>query len=379
MSTFLGDGFLGEGLLGEGLRRASASGGARKSRRGRRLQGGKKRCQGSHIGHVGELDSQCPSRKNSLVAAVWTQTMRVIAHSTVMREVARRMERAALADCPVLIWGEEGSGRTFVAETIHTWSRRADGPLVIVRPRAPGGEGGAQEPRAGELRGARGAPDGLAEAAGGTLLISEITELPRTAQASLLGAAEGRGAFADNDACSEHADFRLMATTRFDPAESVRRGTLREDLHYRIGVVAIHVPPLSERTEDLPELIRDLLTQQCDETGTPLPDIEPEFVQCAADYSWPGNVAQLRACLDAMMQAGDVHTLSAHRLQAAIAEVGECLPTSPASPHVITLARLERAAVIHALEVHEGNRTQAARSLGISVRTLQRKLRCWQA
>ena len=317
------------------------------------------------------------SPNNSLVAAVWTQAMRVIAHSKVMREVVRRMERAALADCPVLIWGEEGSGRTFVAETIHKWSRRAGGPLVIVRSRARWWGGGDDE-REGELQGARGEPDRLAEAAGGTLLISEITELPHTAQANLLGAAEGRGVFAGNDAFAERADFRLMATTRFDPAESVRRGTLREDLRYGIGVVAIHVPPLSERTEDLPELIRDLLTRRCAETGTAVPAIEPEFVQYAADYPWPGNVAQLRECLDAMMASGDVHTLSAHRLQATIAEVGECLPASPVSPQITTLAGLERAAVMHALEVHEGNRTQAAKSLGISVRTLQRKLRCWQ-
>ncbi len=304
--------------------------------------------------------------------------MRVIAHSKVMREVVRRMERAALADCPVLIWGEEGSGRKFVAETIHKWSRRANGPLVIVRARAQWWGGGDDEPRESELQGARGEPDRLAEAAGGTLLISEITELPHTAQANLLGAAEGRSVFTGNDAFEEHADFRVMATTRFDPADSVRRGTLREDLRYRIGVVAIHVPPLSERTEDLPELIRDLLTKQCDETGTALPEIEPEFVRCAADYSWPGNVAQLRACLDAMVQAGDVHTLSARRLQATIAEIGECPPVSPVSPQITTLAGLERAAVIHSLEVHKGNRTQAAKSLGISVRTLQRKLRCWQ-
>lgn len=307
--------------------------------------------------------------------------MRVIANSTAMREVARRMERAARADCPVVIWGEEGSGKRFVAKQIHRHSRRSGAPLIIVRLPHPLT---AEEDRAclledEQLIGTLGQPGKVAEAAGGTLLVDEITRFSPTTQAKLLGAAEGRGVFIGNGESTTSIDFRLMATTRFDPAESVRRGTLREDLHYRIGAVAIHTPPLRERGEDLPDLIDELLAELCAEHAIAVPAVEPEFVQNAADYSWPGNVAQLRRLLNAMLQADTANPLSAFRLHTALTETGRPTSGPDHASQVAPLARLERAAVLHALEVHEGNRTQAARSLGISVRTLQRKLRRWQA
>ncbi len=249
----------------------------------------------------------------------------------------------------------------------------------MVRPRDPWAEGPGVGGLEEELLGSLDAPGKVVEAAGGTLLVDEITRLSPIAQAKLLGAAEGRSVFAGNDASSEPIDFRLIATSRFDPAESVRRGALREDLHYRIGVVAIRVPPLRKRTEDLPDLIRALLAELCAKSGKAVPSVEPEFVQLAVEYSWPGNVTQLRDCLEAMMRAGDVPALSADRLRTELAEIGEGRHELPPSHALAPLARLERAAVLHALEVHEGNRTQAARSLGISVRTLQRKLRRWHA
>ncbi len=300
--------------------------------------------------------------------------MRVIANSTAMREVVRRMERAARADCPVVLWGEEGSGKRFVAEQIHRHSRRRGGPLIIVRlpyPLMPDNERVCLLEDE-QLFGARENPGRLAEAAGGTLLVDEITRLSPTTQAKLLGAVEGRGAF------TESLDFRLMATTRFELAECVKRGTLREDLYYRIGVVMIRVPPLRERRDDLSDLIRELLAELSAERGIAVPAVEPEFVQAAVDYSWPGNGAQLRELLAAMLPAGAAHPLSATGLRTALAGTGESRPGTLSSPQVVPLERLERAAVLHALEVHEGNRTQAAKSLGISVRTLQRKLRRWQ-
>ncbi len=287
------------------------------------------------------------------------------------------MDRASMADCPVVIWGEEGSGKRFVAESIHRRSRRGSGPLVIVRSEAAAASTDGERRLNEELFGTAQQPGKLAVAAGGTLLIDEITALSPTAQARLLGAAEGRAVFTPENASKELPDFRLMATTRFKLAESVKRGVLREDLHYRIGVVAIHVPPLRERPDDIPQLIGELVGELCTERGAAVPSVDPELVQFAVDYPWPGNVAQLYDCLEAMLRAGDTLSLGVGHLQAALAECGGGVAGTPATQQVANLARLERAAVLHALEVHEGNRTRAARSLGISVRTLQRKLRRW--
>ncbi len=306
--------------------------------------------------------------------------MRVIANSTGMREVVRRMQRAARADCPVVLWGEEGSGKRFVAEQIHRHSRRSGGPLIVVRLPSPFL---FPKERACQLEdellfGSPEHPGRLAEAAGGTLLVDEITRLSPTTQAKLLAPAEGRGVFTGNGAFTQTLDFRLMATTRFELAECVKRGMLREDLYYRIGAVVIRVPPLRERRDDLAELIEEWLVPLSAERGLAVPAVEPDFVQAAVEYSWPGNVAQLRELLAAMLSAGGGYPLSGHGFRRALAGTGKCTPGTQAFPQVVPLESLERAAVLHALEVHEGNRTQAAKSLGISVRTLQRKLRRWQ-
>ncbi len=295
-----------------------------------------------------------------------------------MREVARRIERAGVADCPVVIWGEEGSGKRLVAEMIHRLSRRGRGPLVVVSAEDVPEDDGEGRFLEEQLFGTSMHAGRLVEAEGGTLVIDEITELPPTSQARLLGAAEGRNVSSPRHASEVPLDFRLIATTKFDLAESVRRGTLREDLHYRIGVVAIRVPPLRERRDDIPELIGDLLEELCADGGKPVPSVEPELMQYAADYFWPGNVGQLRDCLETMVCGGDARTLTVAHLRAALAESEGSFPGAPSSRKVATLARLERAAVVHALKVHEGNRTRAARSLGISVRTLQRKLQRWK-
>lgn len=303
----------------------------------------------------------------------------MICKSIAMHDVARRIERAALADCPVLIWGEAGSGKRFVAQTIHRRSRRGGGPWVIV-PSPDAGTKGAPGPTAEvELFGTADRPGKLALAEGGTLLIEEITRLPRTVQAKLLHVMEGRRLFTPEDAARASIDFRLVATTRGDPAESVRRGTLREDLRYHLGVVTIHLPPLRERRDDIPDLILRLLAQMSSEAGTPVPRVEPQLMQFAADHPWPGNVAQLRDCIEIMVRESDAPTLSSQHLRAALAENGAPFRGAPSNEQVATLAGLERAAVLHALEIHEGNRTRAARSLGISVRTLQRKLRNWKS
>jgi len=296
----------------------------------------------------------------------------LICKSTAMLEVAKRIERAAQADSPVLIWGEKGVGKKLVAEMIHRQSRRGDAPLVIVSTENSGGQSVEDE-----LFGTAEQPGRLPTTAGGTLLIDEIAGLPPTGQAKLLAAAEGRYVSQRKDSSRQPIDFRLMATARNELAESVERGTLREDLYYRLSVVTIRVPPLRERKEDIPYLVQQMLGELCATRDKQVPAADPKLTEYLVRRAWPGNGHELRNCLDRMVSTEDSERLDVNDLHGSFCEDGRDSTGLPWAERVDTLADLERAAVMRALKVHQGNRTQAAKALGISVRTLQRKLRHW--
>ena len=290
-----------------------------------------------------------------------------------MLEAARRIERAGRADSPVLIWGEDGTGKKLVAETIHRRSRRADAPLVVLATEKCRGQSAEDE-----LFGTAEQPGRLAAAAGGTLLIDEITGLSPTGQAKLLDAAEGRYLAELQDSAGQSIDSRLMVTTRHEIAESVKRGALREDLYYRLAVVTIRIPPLRQRKEDIPGLVEQMLNEICAAGDRPVPAVAPELMQYLIERPWHGNGQELRDCLDAILAEGDADVLTMNQLPP-WAHRGGGPGNANQERQIDTLAELERAAVMQALKVHQGNRTQAARTLGISVRTLQRKLRQWHA
>lgn len=296
----------------------------------------------------------------------------LICKSVAMQEVARRMERAADADSPVLIWGEEGTGKKLVAETIHRNSRRGHKPLVMID-----AEESSNETLNEECFGSADDEGKMAAAAGSTLLIDEITGLPRTAQARLLAAAERRHSSALTDSGEHTVDFRLMATTRHDLSQSMGCGVVREDLLYRLTVITIRLPALRHRREDIPHLVYELLAERCAHHHNPVPAVEPELMEYLVDHPWPGNVSQLRACLDTMTAAQDVSILKFDHLRTLLPELGQPPKDFSSPERIATLPDLERAAVIRALKLHNGNRTRAAKALSISVRTLQRKLKHW--
>ena len=265
----------------------------------------------------------------------------MICNSIAMREVARRMERASRADCPVVIWGEPGTGKRSVAASIHWKGRRHDGPLIIVPASdVPAGEAGDRWLEE-ELFGTGQGGGRLEEAAGGTLVIDEITRLSLTSQARLLEAAETRHATSEHKDVGERLDFRLIVITRSNLAESVRRGVLRHDLHYRLGVVTIHVPPLRDRSDDIPELIRELLQEICAEAGRPLLGIEPSLPHFVQACAWPGNVAQLRRCLTELASNGEAAALTADHLRAVLAETDPLSAEMTGPEQIAPLAHLE--------------------------------------
>ena len=194
----------------------------------------------------------------------------------------------------------------------------------------------------------------------------------------MLDTIEGKHVAELEDVVGQLIDFRLIATTRHEIAESVAQGVLREDLYYRLAVVTIRIPPLRERQEDIPELVAHILNEMCAARDKPVPALDPELMQHLVERPWHGNGQELRDCLHALLGVGGSNVLSMSHLPPLWANRAGGSDHASRGRHIDTLAELERAAVMHALKVHQGNRTQAAKSLGISVRTLQRKLRHWR-
>jgi DNA-binding NtrC family response regulator len=296
----------------------------------------------------------------------------LICKSTAMAEVVRRIERAARADSPVLIWGEKGVGKKLVAELIHRQSRRGGGPLVIVSTRKNRAASAEDV-----LFGGAGQLGRLVAAEGGTLVIDEIAGLGRTGQAKLLAAAEGRHVAELEDSVGQPVDFRLMATSRSDLAASVGRRRVREDLYYRLSVVTIRVPPLRERQADIPWLVLQMIDELCAARDRPAPAVDLDLMERLTERPWPGNGHELRDVLGEMLLWEDGETLRVDHLDGRFTGDGKDSGNSSSAMEFDTLADMERMAVMRALKAHQGNRTQTARSLGISVRTLQRKLKHW--
>ena len=305
----------------------------------------------------------------------------LIVASVPMQRVLHQAERAAQGECPVLLLGEKGTGRGLIAELVHRNSERRDRPLLRVH---LNGAPAAKEPpfaavpaSDGESLEAPQASDFLA-AHCGSLFIDEVSNLTRTAQARLLWVLEKGRIPALGDEPEQEVDVRLIAASSRNLEELVEQGRFRADLNYRLNVVAIHLPPLRERREDIAVLTRYFLDEICSEQGLPPREPEPELMRLLEGYDWPGNVRQLRDCLRSMVCLARTERLTAGDLCPS-ARRGSAWAEPSRLRHEKRLAELERMAMVEALEQHGGNRTCAAEALGISVRTLQRKLKKWNA
>jgi DNA-binding NtrC family response regulator len=309
---------------------------------------------------------------------------KIIGRSPQMLEVFDRIRRAAETDSLVLIQGESGTGKELVAEAIHRHSRRSEGPFVTVNMAAiPGGlvESELFGHVRGSFTGAAADRVGRFEAADcGTLFIDEIGEFELTAQAKLLRVLETLTVTpvgSNDDRC---VDVRIVAATSRDLHGLIARSAFREDLYYRLNVVTIDLPPLRERRPDIPLLMDHFLSQSCAASNKPKLSITSELAEFLNTFHWPGNIRQLRNAVESMvvLARGGVlamRDLPRHLLLAGgqADEPGSAAAAQPTG----TLERLERAAVVQMLERCQGNRTRAAEALGISLRTLQRRLKAW--
>jgi DNA-binding NtrC family response regulator len=305
---------------------------------------------------------------------------KMIGNSAAMLTVFDQARRAAMVGSTVLITGESGTGKELIAEAIHHNSPRHDGPFVTVNMAAVPENLVESElfgHAKGSFTGAAASRIGRFEAAnGGTLFIDEIGDFASASQSKLLRVLENQIITPVGSNDQRQIDARVVAATSRNLEEMAREGDFREDLYYRLNVITILIPPLRNRREDIPLLVEHFLKLLGEANGKSEIVLAPELLRFFETFDWPGNVRQLRNCLESMIVMARENTLTLSDLPATM-DVSNSRPHEVAMPVGTTLEALEQTAVEQALEQHGGNRTHAAEALGISVRTLQRKLKAW--
>ena len=306
----------------------------------------------------------------------------IVGQSRQMKEVFAKIQRAAPVDSTVLILGESGTGKELVAQALHHNSPRRKGPFVAVNCAAVPATLVESE-LFGHVRGAfTGATDRrigrFEQSDGGTLFIDEIGDFELGLQAKLLRVLETLTVTPVGGHEDHTVNVRVLAATSRDIRKMVDEGTFREDLYYRLNVVTIGLPPLRDRTDDIPILVDYFLKEITEHKHTVSRRISREAMERLLVYRWPGNVRELRNTLESMLVLAEGDLMTERDLPERVL-AGALTAANPKElPTGLTMDELERLAIVHALEQSAGNRTHAASKLGISVRTLQRKLRQYE-
>jgi two-component system response regulator HydG len=298
----------------------------------------------------------------------------VVAESPAMRAVLSEAARVAPRRATVLITGESGTGKEVVARAIHALSGRVGAPFVAVNCAAlPESllESELFGHETGAFTGAVRRHTGRFEQAhGGTLFLDEIGDLPGAVQVKLLRALQERTIERLGGSEPIAVDVRLIAATHRDLQAAIRDGSFREDLYYRLNVVALHLPPLRSRRPDIPPLIDHLLERINRENDTGVTGVSREVLESFLRYPWPGNVRELRNVLERAVVLNRGRVIHLGDLPAAFRAPPEKAPIAGGS-----LVENERATIISALQAAGWNRSIAADRLGIHRNTLRRKIR----
>ena len=291
-----------------------------------------------------------------------------------MREVVRLAERVATTDANVLITGESGAGKEMVSRFIHARSRRARAPFVKIDCAALPAELLEAELfgyERGAFTGATSAKPGRLEAAnGGTLALDEIAHLTTDAQAKLLRVIERREFERLGGRRTVRVDARLVAMTNVDLEDAVSRRSFRPDLFYRLNVVRLHVPPLRERPGDAAQLARQFLKTFARKHGRRARKLSAEALALLAAYEFPGNVRELAHVLERAVIVADGEEIGAEHLPDALRAAARGARRGGR----LTLAELEAHYIVETLAAARGNKSEAARLLGISRKNLYEKL-----
>ncbi len=294
---------------------------------------------------------------------------RLLGRSQVISDIRTMLERVASAPTPVLFTGDSGTGKEIAARTLHAMSDRADKPFVPVNCAAVSPDAIANElfgSISGGFDGNDDRRDGLLfHARGGTLFFDEIREMPLSVQATLLRVIEEMRIRPIGSAREVPLNLRLMFATNADLEEAVKEGHFRKDLFHRINVLNIRMPRLAERKEDIFDLASMFMKKLSHELGVPpLPLPEGVLIKMAC-YDWPGNVRELRNLIERSLILGEYPP--------EFCDANEC-----ESPEAVdSLQAVERRHILAVLEACNGNRAEAARRLGVSRKTIDRKCAMW--
>ena len=294
-----------------------------------------------------------------------------------MREVFRRIEKVAATDISVLITGETGTGKEVVARELHRRSARANGPFVAVNCGAiPEAllESELFGHARGAFTGAVAARSGRFQAAsGGTLFLDEVAEMAPALQVKLLRALQERTVLRVGESRPEPVDIRVVAATNQVLEEAIKRGAFREDLYYRLNVVAIQLPPLRERGDDVVALARYFLQQYAREFGTRVRGFTPGALVALRHHPWPGNVRELENRVKKAVVLAERALVSAEDLG-----IDPDL-LEPIAPLTQATREFQKRYVNEVLERNQGNRTKTAKDLGVDPRTIFRHLERMEA
>jgi len=306
----------------------------------------------------------------------------IIAESPGMKAVITQIEALADTAATVLVTGESGTGKELVARALHVDSKRSEGPFVAVNCGAFAEtllESELFGHEKGSFTGAVGTYKGAFERAdGGTLFLDEIGDAPASVQVKLLRALEEKEVRRVGGKEVFKVNARLVSATNKDLDAMVKEGTFREDLLYRLNVVTLRVPSLRSRKEDIRHMADRFIARAASENGKHITSVRPDFYSVLESYDWPGNVRQLRNIVESavllspggVLNADSVALPGGLRPAAAAAAAGEL-----AFPNGMTLDQLERAVLETRLQQNNGNRTLTADQLGLSRRTIQRKIK----
>jgi len=308
----------------------------------------------------------------------------LIGNSAPMREVYSLIEQVAPSSASVLITGESGTGKELVARTIHQLSPRRDLPFIgincsaipesLMESELFGHEKGA-------FTGAASRRQGCFELAdGGTLLLDEIAEMPELLQAKLLRVIEERSLRRLGSRKEVGIDVRLLAATNKNPEEAVTKGSLREDLLYRLNVFRLQLPALKDRKDDLPLLAQYLVERLAEKHGRPARFLSPAALTALQFHAWPGNVRELRNVIEraVIICSGDQierHHFAPYPIDQRERHRNEDTITLPVGT---PLEEVERQMLMRTLQKTKNNKTRAAELLGISLKTLHNKLNLYR-
>ena len=303
----------------------------------------------------------------------------MVGGSTRMQQVYALVKQAAKSDITVLIRGESGTGKELVAKSLHFNSLRKKGPFLAINcPAIPealieselfGHEKGAFTGAARQRIGA------FERAAAGTVFLDEVGDMPLVLQSKLLRVLQEREIQRIGETTLIPVDVRVIAATNKDLEAAVKAGEFREDLYYRIAVLPIVIPPLRERREDIPLLAKHFLAKHAERMDKSVGGISSAALRLLLQYDWPGNVRELENAIECAVLQETTDVLQANNLPPQLSPIVDSRGDAAVPAEVLPLKEVERQALVHALEVAAGDKTQAASSLGINRVTLYRKLK----